>query len=541
MYIFLRLCCQSKQLHPEKLDKTTINGEVTSNGHLASTSNLHKTNGYVGNGYTDGQASAPFEDYSEDSGFGSNAALEVEQNSADEIPSEIKPRKSLSTSVDAVISALDDVILVEETMQTAMTPLPERKLSIDTVSNGSYLPTEEKVVALVHRENEISAPTSPAIIPLNPSALFLDKAENNIETKGQNVPLQLVSESKSNDDKQQERDDSNDKLEALLDSGQQNEANDKETNETGELVIPDQIPIEGSKIDNEEKGENGNESSTENPIKDTVQSDELTIKYSGSNSDDSPPISLEDLHNERNESDTDIIDDTVPTIPVPPPMDSFENFKSIQIPRANFEKKPNFAAKEGVTIRPKAPRTQPLKSPEPISNFRKNDNDDADDDNMVFGTDRHKAFKNKLEIVLGISPTQQKLTKPEQHEMELPKQSDTLKHKMSQLLGEIVRTSAIDNEETQQPTAQESSTGSSLPLTDDFKGKLSSILAGKSVRAAGLKESVPDIKPDDKNSNSTQQNTLHRLNNNDQDTHKGKMSDTFSRIKLRKVESFKEH
>ncbi|KAK9744687.1 Amino acid permease [Popillia japonica] len=525
MYIFLRLCCQSNQSTP--VTKEMLNGDVTSNGHIVSDA----PNGTISDGslryrYINGQPSAPLEEYSEDSGCASSVALESDVILSEEAPPETKPRKSLSISVDIVISALDNVIKDEETMQTTTAQLPERKISVDTVSNASCLPIEEKVVALVHRENEISEPTTPsansAILLVPPPVTEKDDFTND---KKQNS---LKNDTESLDSHPDGY------INTIVNEAREDNENPSVTSETNNLGSADQNLMDHN-TDLKSTNIFSNESTEiQDSVEDKAENNQLIIKSSSSNSDDSQPVSLEDLHNERNESDTDVIEETKPIIPIAPPMANFENFKLVQIPRVSLDKK-----HETVILRHKpteSPKTTP-KSPELDYNARDSGIDEPGDDNMLFGTDRHKAFKNKLEkMLVSNNPLQQKLTKPEQHEMDLPKQSDTLKHKMSQLLGEIVRTSAIDNDSDKQSESPE--TGNEK-VDDEFKGKLANILAGKSLKPIKVRQPIIDNNINKKNLEDAERR-VKSSNGNDQEVHKGKMIDTLSRIKLRQVESFQE-
>ncbi|GJQ71278.1 hypothetical protein Trydic_g11016 [Trypoxylus dichotomus] len=517
MYIFLRLCCRAKQ--STMASKNVLNGEVSSNGHIIPSSNSNISNGDVDNGYKTDQPSAPPEDYSEDSGFESNIAVSTDVSSPDEIPSETTPRKSLSNSVDIVMSVLDNVIKHEETIQTASAQSPERKHSVDTVSNASCLPIEEKVVALVHRENEISEPTTPSSNPsMPPMVLATEKADekkdNTFENDVQNLEFPSETPNETPNIKEENKSEGNIGV------------------DVPPLIATDEVFLD-KEIDNniQKPSISNDESSTEYALQDADQNTQLTIKYSGSSSDESQPVSLEDLHSERNESDTDIIEEVKPVIPIAPPMENFESFKPARIPRITLEKKDDSTPEQNVVLRLKPIRTQHSQIFDTDLNSRDSGIDEPSDGNMAFGTDQHKAFKSKLEQMLRNNNTVQKrLTKPEQHEIDLPRQSDTLKHKMSQLLGEIVKSA-------DQAIPQETD---SEKVDDEFKGKLANILAGKSLRSVKTRQNIDNKSNDKSHGNEASQNNLKRLNSNDQETHKDKMSDTFSRIKLRKVDSFKE-
>lgn len=509
MYIFLRLCCPSKktqQITSEKDEKIVVKGNVANNnGHVVTTSASVRENYY-----RNGLPSAPLDENSEDSGFGSTTVLNAETNSVEDVAVVLRPRRSLSNSVDAVISELDNVILHQETLETAaIDKVAEDSLSIGSISNGSFLPIEEKVVALVHREDEdrkeLVAPIEPSVQPV---------VEDDIRSED------VVVEKQQND-----KDESTD--------SPSHSGDDKRNDETGGEKI--EAPQQQEEINKDSKETIIDESSTENPVlplkEDTTPT--LTFTYPNYNSDDSQPVSLEDLHNERNESDTDMIADTPPVIiPAAPSMENYELFKAVQIPRPSFLTQPSFSGESKVKL-----RSRPS-GPDPPS--RENSiEEEPDDDHVVFGTDRHKLFKSKLEVIIGKnSPTQNKLTKPEQHEIELPKQSDTLKPKMSQVIGEIVRQSAHENESEDKRETN--------AVNEDFRGKLANLIGKSAV--------MPIIKPrmhpkidtsNDGDAPKKQEEVLKNGNantvgSNDRNLHRNKMHATLNSIKLRKVESFKD-
>ncbi|KRT78146.1 hypothetical protein AMK59_8097 [Oryctes borbonicus] len=501
MYIFLRLCCQSKQ--STMVNKSVLNGDVSSNGNVIPP-NSNVSNGNVDKGYKVDQPTAPLEEYSEDSGFESNIAASPDLNPADEVSPEIRPRKSLSNSEDIVLSVLDNVIKNEETMQTTSAQLPDRKQSVDTVSNASCLPVEEKVVALVHRENEISEPTTPL--------------------SSFSVPPMIPAIANVTND--------NNKKESTFENNGQNSANVQETETSTEvsdispLTSTEEVLLNKEIDNNLEK----QDISTEDTLQNVEQNTDLTIKYSDSSSDESRPVSLEDLNSERNESDTDVIEEVTPVIPVAPPMENFENFKPVPIPKASLGKKDDNKVAQNVVSRLRPIHRQKSEAINLDRNSPDSGIDEPGDGHMTFGTDQHKAFKSKLERMLrNNNPSQNKLTKPEKHEIDLPKQSDTLKHKMSQLLGEIVKT-------TDQVTPQKND---EEKVDDEFKGKLANMIAVRSLRSTTTRQNIDNESNHTPGEEGDSQRNLKRLNNNDQELHKNKMSDALSTIRLRKVESFK--